>query len=311
MPSRNKSRHDRSQRARDRRHPSAEVGRARVPSPGRERGRGLGGGRRAGVAGRDDDTRWSTSRPSRSNPEPWTSRADAVERLGTDDAIVILFEYDPASVQQPLFAAQGVPRSLDPDEFSPSVLQRTVRGQAGVQKFFQESGRAFCLYVVLGSFTRRHEAVADVNAVLASLDVGPRAPAPVSPGTIRAGTPFSIASRHPPTSGRSPGYCAEGRRVALLAGPGPFTLFAPDDDAFATVDLVALRQRSGPARRHAAATTSSPARYAVNDARPATSVTPLVGDPLPIAVDGRRARARRRRADRSPRHRRDATATCT
>ncbi len=213
--------------------------------------------------------------------------SDAVERLGTDDAIVILFEYDAASVQQPLFAARGVPRSLDPDEFSPSVLQRTVRGQAGVQKFFQESGRAFCLYIVLGSFTRRRQTVAEVNAVLASLHVGPPAPAPVSPSTSE---PHGILDRVAASAdlGTLAGLLAAGDVRTLLGGPGPFTLFAPDDDAFATVDLAALRQ--DPARldrtlqHHVVA-----GAHAIGDLAGATSVTPLVGDPLPIAVasDGR------------------------
>ena len=46
-----------------------------------------------------------------------------------------------------------------PDDFSPNVLQRTIRGQAGVQKFFHDQGRAFCLYVVLGSFANRRKLV--------------------------------------------------------------------------------------------------------------------------------------------------------
>ena len=60
------------------------------------------------------------------------------------------------------------------------MLQRTLRGQAGVQRFFHEAGRAFCLYVVLGSFARRQEMVGAVNEVLASLAVGGSAPTPTT-----------------------------------------------------------------------------------------------------------------------------------
>ena len=39
--------------------------------------------------------------------------------------------------------------------------------------FFSEEGRAFCLYVVLGSYRRRHDVVPEVNAVLATLHLEP------------------------------------------------------------------------------------------------------------------------------------------
>ena len=95
----------------------------------------------------------------------------AVDKLGTDDALIVLFEYDPASVDQPLFEAEGIPRRLAPEEFSPAVMQRAIKGQAGAQIFFHDSGRAFCLYVVLGSFANRRKLVASVNQVLATLTI--------------------------------------------------------------------------------------------------------------------------------------------
>jgi len=42
-----------------------------------------------------------------------------------------------------LFRQQGRPQPR-PEHFSPRQLQRTIAGQAGVQYFFQENGRAFC-----------------------------------------------------------------------------------------------------------------------------------------------------------------------
>lgn len=101
-----------------------------------------------------------------------------VDDLGPDDALVVLLEYDPASAGTALFAAQGVPRSLDPDGFNPNTLQRSLPGQAGAQLFFSEQGRALCLYVVLGTYSRRHEVVPRVNAVLETLLIEPRAPGP-------------------------------------------------------------------------------------------------------------------------------------
>jgi len=99
--------------------------------------------------------------------------SDAVDRLGPGDALVVLFEYEPASAGTALFALQGMPRPLDPDAFSTNVLQRPRANQAGVQLFFSESGRAFCLYVVLGSYQRRHDVVPRVNGVLETIRIAP------------------------------------------------------------------------------------------------------------------------------------------
>jgi hypothetical protein len=96
----------------------------------------------------------------------------AVPDLGPLDAFVMLVEYDPSEVTKPLFALSGVPRSLSPDDFSPSVMQRRIEGQAGCQVFCNEAGRAFCLYVVIGSFNARSRSVKRVNDVLSTLDVG-------------------------------------------------------------------------------------------------------------------------------------------
>jgi hypothetical protein len=101
-----------------------------------------------------------------------------VDDLGPDDALVVLLEYDPASAGTALFAAQGVPRALDPEGFNPNTLQRSLPGQAGVQLFFSEQGRALCLYVVLGAYSRRHEVVPRVNTVLETLLIEPLAPGP-------------------------------------------------------------------------------------------------------------------------------------
>jgi len=97
----------------------------------------------------------------------------AVDKLGDDDVIVVLFEYDPEAAGTPLFKAAGIPRVLQADDFSPNVMQRAVRGQAGVQRFFHDQGRAFCLYVVIGSFVRRRDLVKRVSAVLATVTIDP------------------------------------------------------------------------------------------------------------------------------------------
>lgn len=97
----------------------------------------------------------------------------AVELLGPNDLLLVLLEYDPASAGTKLFAGQGLPRALDPAGFSPNVLQRRLRGQAGAQLFFTEAGRAFSLYVVLGSYENRAQLVTIVNQILGTVRVTP------------------------------------------------------------------------------------------------------------------------------------------
>ena len=96
----------------------------------------------------------------------------AVERMGPADALVVLLEFHPDDAGSALFAGRGLPRSLDPAAFRTTSLQRALPGQAGHQVFFTESGRAFCLYVVLGSIANRARLVAAVNALLPGVSIG-------------------------------------------------------------------------------------------------------------------------------------------
>ena len=99
--------------------------------------------------------------------------SDAVEHFGPNDSIVVIKEFAPRNATQALFASGALPRSLDPDTFDPEMLQRRLPGQAGLQRFGNEGGRAFCLYVVLGSYRNRRQVVPGVNAVLGSLRIDP------------------------------------------------------------------------------------------------------------------------------------------
>jgi hypothetical protein len=91
--------------------------------------------------------------------------------LGPDDVFVALLEYAPEEAGSALFASEGIPRRLDPRAFSPRTLQRTVQGQSGLQAFFSEGGRAFCLYVVLGNSADAHRLVRRVEQVLATVKI--------------------------------------------------------------------------------------------------------------------------------------------
>lgn len=88
-----------------------------------------------------------------------------VEHLGPDDVFLSLFEYDAAEAGAALFAEQGLP-VLKPSDFSTSHLQRTQLGRSGGQWFFQVAGRPFCLFVVLGSHSRRAAGAARASALL-------------------------------------------------------------------------------------------------------------------------------------------------
>jgi hypothetical protein len=98
----------------------------------------------------------------------------AVELMGADDALVVLFEYGPESLGTALFAPVGLPTRLGPEQFSPRQLQRVIPGQAGYQTFFTAEGRPFCLYVVLGSHARAPVLVPEVNTVIAATVIGSR-----------------------------------------------------------------------------------------------------------------------------------------
>jgi hypothetical protein len=95
----------------------------------------------------------------------------AVELMTGQDIFISLFEYGPESVDTPLFAAQGIPRRLDSRQFDRDALLHAIPQQSGLQQFFTHRGRAFCLYVVLGSHIDRADLLPQVNAVLESLQI--------------------------------------------------------------------------------------------------------------------------------------------
>ena len=94
----------------------------------------------------------------------------AVERMGRDDVLVVLVEYDADSAKTPLFARRGLPKPRI-DDFDPRKLQRTLPGQSGGQWFFNTGDRAFSLFIVLGSHHRRARLLPQVHAVLDQLTI--------------------------------------------------------------------------------------------------------------------------------------------
>jgi hypothetical protein len=95
----------------------------------------------------------------------------AVDVMTATDVLITLIEFHPDAAATELFSTPGPPRALTSDAFGAQSLQRVLAGQSGCQRFFSAQGRAFCLYVVLGSHARRHLLVPVVNQLLESLEI--------------------------------------------------------------------------------------------------------------------------------------------
>lgn len=96
----------------------------------------------------------------------------AVEVMGGSDVLVCLLEGDPSDVDSPLYRRRGVP-PITAADFSPQTMQRAVAGMAGTQHFFTEAGRAFCLYVVVGSHRTRGPLARVADSVVRTLRFSP------------------------------------------------------------------------------------------------------------------------------------------
>jgi hypothetical protein len=95
----------------------------------------------------------------------------AVEMMRPTDIFVSLLEFPREDATKALFAAQPRPKKLTIDELTPDKLHRRLARHAGAQRFFNDAGRAFCLYVVVGDHLRRWRLVPRVNDVLRSITI--------------------------------------------------------------------------------------------------------------------------------------------
>lgn len=105
--------------------------------------------------------------------DPGDFGGQAVHLMGEAGAFISLVEHGPDSVGTALFSDRGLPRNLTATSFHPRALQRTLPGQGGFQHFFTESGRAFCLYVVVGNFRGAHAVAGQINRALSAVTIGP------------------------------------------------------------------------------------------------------------------------------------------
>lgn len=94
----------------------------------------------------------------------------AVDFMSASDAFVVLFEYGRDAAGTALFGSDGIPE-IASGHFDRTVLQRPMPLQSGVQRFFTAAGRAFCLYVVVGSHVDRADVLTAVHQLIASIRI--------------------------------------------------------------------------------------------------------------------------------------------
>ena len=94
----------------------------------------------------------------------------AVDGMVNGDVFIAMLEFDPDSAGTALFAASR-PAFLRASDFSRDMLQQRMEGQGGSQRFFTDSGRAFCLYVVVGDYIDRTEVLPGINRVLSGMSI--------------------------------------------------------------------------------------------------------------------------------------------
>ncbi|HAS12059.1 MAG TPA: hypothetical protein DCS55_16315 [Acidimicrobiaceae bacterium] len=92
----------------------------------------------------------------------------AVEQMIDGDVLLCLLEEAGEAVGSRLHGHAGIPR-LAAGDFSPQAMQRPLKGQSGAQVFFHDQGRAFVLYVVVGSHLSRASRIDAINQVLAGI----------------------------------------------------------------------------------------------------------------------------------------------
>jgi hypothetical protein len=101
--------------------------------------------------------------------------ARSTARMPAVSTFIALTEYEPGSGLEAghgLFATRGIHLPLDPTRFSSTGLAHPRHGQLGMQHFFTDSGRPFCLYVVLaGPRAGRRRQLLALDRVLRSLRI--------------------------------------------------------------------------------------------------------------------------------------------
>lgn len=97
---------------------------------------------------------------------------DMLANLGPDDLFIALVEFDREARTTPLFAQHGI-GTISGSTFGRQNMHRPLPSQSGHQQFFQTAGRAFCLYVAIGSHRRRDRLATAASMVVATIAISP------------------------------------------------------------------------------------------------------------------------------------------
>ncbi len=103
-----------------------------------------------------------------------TYAPELAAQAGSKGALVALVEFEERLADRGLYAPQGLGLPLRRDRFHTRALQVPNPLQEGHQRFFSQGGRAFSLYVVLGTGPGAEWRLRVVNHALATLKVTPK-----------------------------------------------------------------------------------------------------------------------------------------
>jgi hypothetical protein len=102
-----------------------------------------------------------------------TFAPELAARAGGVGTVIALVEFDPHLADEGLYAAQGLSLPVRRTDLHPKALQVPDEQQEGRQFFFSLGGRAFCLYVVVGTGPGLPDRLARLNQGLGALRIDP------------------------------------------------------------------------------------------------------------------------------------------
>jgi hypothetical protein len=93
--------------------------------------------------------------------------------MSPNGVFVALAEYDPALGGVGLFSPASTPWPFRPADPSRRTMERPRPDRAGLQRFFTVKGRAFSLYLVIGTAGGASDPIKRANAVLSTVRMLP------------------------------------------------------------------------------------------------------------------------------------------
>jgi hypothetical protein len=102
----------------------------------------------------------------------------ALDAMRSGGAFLVATEYDRALAGVGLFSQEAPAPLPTTSELNSWALLRVKPGQFGIQRFMTIGGRAFCVYVVVGTVPGPSALLAEANRVLRSLAIVPDGQSP-------------------------------------------------------------------------------------------------------------------------------------